>query len=213
MSNDIFYHYISRQAFIFKSKLPISDYINDMRSVVDQAPRLLAAMECIALEDKGSAGSFEMFSCFPMVRRIIGTGIMNPRSGLDKIVYPVTFEHVWVSKQIEKAFNHQVGRLEIGFKVDRSVVNDIQPKKSNADNSQPSSVTLVLGTLKGGYLLQTSSFSIPEYKREKFWTKSVGLDFDWNIAEANGDCVVLRVVHEFAHSIDLEMTISLKHPE
>lgn len=184
-----------------------------MRSVVDQVPRLLAAMECIALEDKGSAGSFEMFSCFPMVRRIIGTGIMNPPSGYEKAAYPVTFEHVWVSKQIEKASNHQVGRLDIGFKVDRSMVNYTQSKKTNADNSQSLSVTLVLGTFKGGYLLQTSSFAIPEYKRENFWTKSVGLDFDWNLAETNGDFVVLRVVHEFAHSIDLEITISLKHPE
>eukprot|EP00804_Cyclotella_cryptica_P005774 CCRYP_000100-RC/>CCRYP_000100-RC protein AED:0.06 eAED:0.06 QI:2796/1/1/1/0.9/0.76/21/2629/1339 len=204
------------QAFIFKGKLPISDYINDMRSVVDQVPRLLAAMECIAIEDKGSAGSFEMFSCFPMVRKIFSTGMLNLRSAVDKVVFPATFEHVWVSKKIDKASNQHVGLLEIGFKFDRNVLKNIQSKKSNADDSQSSSVTLVLGTLLGGYLLQTSSFAIPDYRRENYWTKNIGLNFDWNLAEANGgelNCVVLRVVHEFAHSIDLDMSISLKHPE
>ena len=39
------------QAFIFKSKLPISDYINDMRTVVEQIPHLLGVMQFIALDD------------------------------------------------------------------------------------------------------------------------------------------------------------------
>ena len=48
-----------------------------MRSVVDQIPRLLAAMEYIAQEDKGSAGSFEMFLAFSVVRRIFQTGVIE----------------------------------------------------------------------------------------------------------------------------------------
>ena len=46
------------QAFIFRTKLPISDYINDMRSVVEQIPRLLAALEYVAEDDKTSSGNF-----------------------------------------------------------------------------------------------------------------------------------------------------------
>ena len=85
-----------------------------------------------------------------MVRRIFSTGTINPPSNVEKVVYPATFEHVWVSKKIEIASNHHVGRLELGFKVDRGVVKNIQLKKSNAESSQSSSVTFVLGTLKGG---------------------------------------------------------------
>jgi hypothetical protein len=200
------------QAFIFKSKLPISDYINDMRSVIDQIPRLLAAMEYIAQEDKGSAGSFEMFSCFSIVRRIFHTGTMNPNSNRSKVVYPATFEHVWVSKKTEKSGTRHAGRIEIGYKIDRSLVKN----SKTSDGSKLMNVNLVLGTLKGGYLLQTSSFAIPQYQKEQFWTKTVGLDFDWSLAEANGgetNDVILRVIHEFAHSIDLELVISLKHPD
>jgi hypothetical protein len=188
-----------------------------MRSVVDQIPRLLAAMECIAQEYKGSAGSFEMSSCFPVVRRIFATGLMNQRPLAGKVVYPVTFEHVWISKKIEKGSNRHVGRVEVGFKVDRSILKNFQSKKSNnSDRSHPLRVALVLGTLKGGYLLETSSFVIPQHSKEGFWTKSAGLDFDWNLADANGgesNAVILRIVHEFAHSIDLEVNISMKHPE
>lgn len=188
-----------------------------MRSVVDQIPRLLAAMEYVAQEDKGSAGSFEMFSSFPAVRRIFQTGVMNPRTGAGKVTYPTKFDHVRVSRKMDKGSVRHAGRLEIGFKIDRGVLKSFQSaKKSNKDNNQSMSVTVILGTLKGGYLLQTSSFVIPDYQKDQFWTKSVGLDFDWGLAEANGgddQCVVLRVVHEFAHSIDLELAVSMKHPE
>ena len=190
-----------------------------MRSVVDQIPRLLAAMEYIAQEDRGSAGSFEMFSSFSMVRRIFCTRVMKPAGHHGKVVYPVSFEHVGVSRKMEKGSTRHVGRVEIGFKVDRSALNNIiQPHKKSVNNDkiQSMSVALVLGTLKGGYLLQASSFVIPQYQKDKFWTKVVGLDFDWNLADVNGGedtSVVLRVLHEFAHSIDLELVISLKHPE
>jgi len=204
------------QAFIFKSKLPISDYINDMRSVVDQIPRLLAAMEYIAQEDKCSAGSFEMFSCFAVVKRIFYTGILKPYDRVRKVVYPSRFEHVQVSKHMEKGSIRRVGRVEIGYKVDWSIMKTFSVKNSRTNDSNESmSVIFILGTSKGGYLLQTSSVVIPQYHKEKFWTKTVALDFDWDLAEASGGdeekCVILRVMHEFTHLIDLKLTISLKH--
>lgn len=189
-----------------------------MRSVVDQIPRLLAAMEYIAQEDKGSPGSFEMFSSFSIVRRIFHTRTLKPPHNPGKVLYPVSFEHVRVSRKTEKGSTRHVGRVEIGFKVDRSVLSNFQSQKKSMkdDKMQSMSVALVLGTMRGGYLLQTSSFALPQYQKDKFWTKTVGLDFDWNLAEANGGedtSVVLRVLHEFAHSIDLELVISLKHPD
>jgi hypothetical protein len=187
-----------------------------MRSVVDQIPRLLAAMEYIAQENKGTAGSFEMFYTFPVVRRIFHTGAMHAHSGSGKVNYPVAFDHIWVSRKMEKGATRHVGRIEIGFKVDRSMLKNFQSsKKLNSDSNQSLSISLVLGTLKGGYLLQTASFIVPNYQNGT-WTKTVGLDFDWDLAEANGSddkCVVLRVVHEFAHSIDLELVVLINDPE
>lgn len=206
------------QAFIFKCKLPISDYVNDMRSVVDQIPRLLAAMEYVAQEDKGSAGSLEMFSSFPIVRRIFQTGVMTLRAAAaGSISCPTSFEQISLSRKLEKGSTLHVGHLEIGFKIERGVQNHFHStKKSSKDGNQSMCVSVVLGTLKGGYLLQTSSFIIPRELKDKFWTKKVSLDFDWNLAEANGgddNCVLLRVLHEFAHTIDLELSISLDCPE
>lgn len=206
------------QAFIFKGKLPISDYINDMRSVVDQIPRLLAAMEYIAQEDKGSAGSFEMFNSFSIVRRIFQTGVLSRRVA-GKAIYPATFGHVKVSRKIEKGSTRHVGCVEIEYKVERSVIKTFLSSKkpnNNTGKGQSMSVTLILGTCKGGYLLQMSTFAIPQNQREQIWKKMLRLDFDWSIADANrGDesSVVLRVIHEFAHSADLELTVSLKQHE
>jgi len=52
------------QAYITRAKLPINDYINDTRTVIDQVPRLLAAMQFISPDDTISAGSFEVFCLF-----------------------------------------------------------------------------------------------------------------------------------------------------
>ena len=40
------------QAYLEHAKLPISDYVNDTKSVVENIPRLLAAMAYIAAEEK-----------------------------------------------------------------------------------------------------------------------------------------------------------------
>jgi hypothetical protein len=57
-------------------------------------------------------------------------------------------------------------------------------------------VALLLGTLRGGYLMsQTSFVVIPRQS----WTKSIVMEFDWSVARANAsqdqnDIVVLRVL-------------------
>jgi hypothetical protein len=48
------------QAHIQKSKLPISDYVNDSKTVMDSIPRLLAAMQFIASHHIGIDGSFDV---------------------------------------------------------------------------------------------------------------------------------------------------------
>ena len=39
------------QAYFFRAKLPITDYINDTKTVLDQAPRVLNALLDMAVEE------------------------------------------------------------------------------------------------------------------------------------------------------------------
>ena len=200
------------QAFLFKAKLPISDYINDMRSVVQQIPRLLAAMQFVALDDKGSAGNFEMFSCFPIVRRIFSTGRIDAKP-VTQSTPAIKFSNIKVEKELKKGSNHHKGCFEFEYNIEMNGFRRANNKKGNQEKSGGLGVSIVLGTLKGGYLLGQSSFNVPDFKREKCWKKRVRVDFDWTTAEVNGgpgqNSVVVRVIHEFMSGLDMEMVVSL----
>jgi len=68
--------YLLIQAFLVKAKLPISDYINDTKSVLDQLPRLLAAMESIAMNNLATEGRFDLICMFAITRQVINTRSM-----------------------------------------------------------------------------------------------------------------------------------------
>ena len=61
------------QGTITRSSFPISDFINDARTVVDQMPRLLAAVEYIAEENKTTAGGFDFVCMISMARQVINS--------------------------------------------------------------------------------------------------------------------------------------------
>jgi len=61
------------QAYLEHAKLPISDYINDMRTVMDQIPRLLAAMQYIAIQDYTASGNFDLVCGFSIVKQVISS--------------------------------------------------------------------------------------------------------------------------------------------
>lgn len=61
------------QAHLSGTKLPISDYVGDTKSIVENIPRLLAAMQCIAMEDKTTAGTFELISQFCRTKQLLKT--------------------------------------------------------------------------------------------------------------------------------------------
>jgi Sec63 Brl domain len=65
--------FLLMQAYLQHARLPISDYVNDTKSIVDNVPRLLAAMEFIALDDASVAGSFELVTQFARVRQLFET--------------------------------------------------------------------------------------------------------------------------------------------
>mmetsp|Transcript_40669 Transcript_40669/g.73328 ORF Transcript_40669/g.73328 Transcript_40669/m.73328 type:complete len:383 (-) Transcript_40669:165-1313(-) len=203
------------QAFIFKGTLPISDYINDMRGVVEQIPRLLAAMQFIALDDKASAGNFEMFSCFPLVRHIIRTGVMiDVKHSAASNTPSIKFGNFKVERELMKGSNQHKGILNFDYNIELNSFRNTNQRKSNHGKKGGKGVTLVLGSLKGGYLLDQSSFNVPEFKKEKWWKKHIRMQFDWNTAESNAgqdqNLVVLRVLHEFTSGFDFEITLKLK---
>lgn len=58
------------QAYLEHTKLPISDYVNDTKSVVENVPRLLGAMSFIAASESNVAGSFELMTQFSRTRQL-----------------------------------------------------------------------------------------------------------------------------------------------
>ena len=64
------------QAFMERARLPISDYVNDTKSVIENAPRILAAMQFIAVEDPAKPNSFELVCQFSKTRQLLETRSM-----------------------------------------------------------------------------------------------------------------------------------------
>lgn len=78
------------QAFLAKIKLPISDYVNDTKTIFDNLPRLLAAMEFIALnEDVQNPGSFEVLTHFTKTRQLLETKTMPDQNPILQLGHQV----------------------------------------------------------------------------------------------------------------------------
>jgi replicative superfamily II helicase len=61
------------QAYIEGARLPISDYVNDTKSVIENVPRLLAAMIWIGENDTPEPGSLDLICQFHRTRQIFET--------------------------------------------------------------------------------------------------------------------------------------------
>jgi activating signal cointegrator complex subunit 3 len=61
------------QAYLEKVQLPISDYVNDSKTVMDSIPRLLAAMQAIASHDITASGSFDVLCQLIRTKQLIST--------------------------------------------------------------------------------------------------------------------------------------------
>jgi replicative superfamily II helicase len=59
------------QASLEQTKLPISDYVNDTKSVMENLPRILAAMSYIAAAECDVEGSFELLTQFSRTRQLL----------------------------------------------------------------------------------------------------------------------------------------------
>eukprot|EP00536_Pseudo-nitzschia_multiseries_P002204 jgi/Psemu1/322449/estExt_fgenesh1_pg.C_290027 len=100
------------QAHLERAKLPISDYINDSKTVMDSVPRLLAAMQFIASRQDNTDGSFDVLCQLVRTKQLISTRStprMNPGAQL-------------------------VGVNESSFKVLMNKLNARKKGKNNVDN-------------------------------------------------------------------------------
>jgi hypothetical protein len=61
------------QAYLQKARLPISDYINDTKTAMDNVPRLLAAMQFIAARELRVEGIFEVVCQLYRTKQLIST--------------------------------------------------------------------------------------------------------------------------------------------
>jgi len=84
---------------VVQAKLPISDYVNDTNSVMDQIPRLLAAMQFLSQCYLSSAGSLDLFCMFSTVRQVISTRMMVIESPLKQIP-GINFEKIRILKSL-----------------------------------------------------------------------------------------------------------------
>uniref|UniRef100_A0A7S1DCV9 SEC63 domain-containing protein n=1 Tax=Cyclophora tenuis TaxID=216820 RepID=A0A7S1DCV9_CYCTE len=119
------------QAYLEKAKLPISDYINDTRTVVDQIPRLLAAMYYIALDDTTIAGNFDLLCQFSRIRAIFATRTMVDADPLS---------------QLSGFTNDAIRRLANGAKSRKKNMPSLWELRSQ---SRADSAALLKGLLKG----------------------------------------------------------------
>lgn len=78
------------------------------------------------------------------------------------------------------------------------------------DKSNRFGVAFVLGTRKGGYMLNYSSINVA---LKQSWKSRIDMDFDLNTAEIHAGqgpkSVVLRILHEFVSDLDVDIIISL----
>mmetsp|Transcript_15719 Transcript_15719/g.29656 ORF Transcript_15719/g.29656 Transcript_15719/m.29656 type:complete len:2127 (-) Transcript_15719:145-6525(-) len=68
--------YLLIQAYLSRSKLPITDYINDTSSVLDQLPRLLSAMEFVTTESLTCENKFDLICMLASTRQLLNSRMM-----------------------------------------------------------------------------------------------------------------------------------------
>lgn len=64
-------------AYILRSPLPISDYVNDTKSLLDQLPRLIGALQFILLNGINSKGCFPLLCMLSEVKQVLCSRTME----------------------------------------------------------------------------------------------------------------------------------------
>jgi Sec63 Brl domain len=59
------------QAYLEKARLPITDYVNDTKTVMDSVPRILSAMQFVACNETHVKGMFDVVCQVVRARQVI----------------------------------------------------------------------------------------------------------------------------------------------
>lgn len=160
------------QAYLERAKLPISDYVNDTKSVVDNIPRLLAAMRHVAAYDRATAGTFELLTQFSRTKQIFETRTLVDTDPL---------------LQLPGFTSDIVGRLQNGTKqkgegivsirelrcLQRNQVSALLQQASKGRGKQNLPVNRVLDTLYAYPIVNVTEMSV-RHEVEKTTGKSTG---------------------------------------
>jgi activating signal cointegrator complex subunit 3 len=104
------------QAHLGRERLPISDYVNDTKSVMENLPRLLAAMEYIASCDASTAGCLDVLTLFVSTRQYLETRSLPLQDALFQIGLPKVTVHglrgnTSTDKKNKKPFSNQIQNI------------------------------------------------------------------------------------------------------
>ncbi len=228
------------QAFLTKSKLPISDFVNDTKTVFDNMPRLLAAMEYIVLnEDVRVPGSFEVVTHFTKTRQLIETASMPNQSPMLQL--GKEFENLSISlfelrcmkrKEAQSRFPKQkTDRLLSALYALPLVTSSNISTSTTADKATGITTgTLCLdlnldvsstkrGTEPWGVTVLIGSFENHILLGHKSLSlgpaqsRRVNIEFDWRQAKAHGGAeaaIVLRCLIDQTRGLDWEQMIKLQ---
>ena len=145
------------QAFLEHKKLPISDYINDTKTVLSQVPRLLAAMHFVAVQDSTTSGTFELICQFSRTKQLIAT-----RSTVydDPLQALPGFSYEFLQRMEEDAVDKKVPNLWSLRRFPRNdTANLLQPlmkgRKSDLDRMLDAVYDIPLYSVEGMKVLQS----------------------------------------------------------
>ncbi len=190
-----------------QSQLPISDYVNDTKSIIEQIPRLLAAMEYLSTEDSASEGSFDTFCMFSIIRQVINSQQMvgkEPMSQLPNMSIP-SIKKLKLSLSFKNKLASPEGLVKFDLSLD-AIFEKGQKASSN-------SFTVAIGTYQNSFLLAHKSIIMTLSNGQRSSKRSIELKFNWSLAKANGgnDCgiVLLRILSTDRRGLDLQYNIKL----
>lgn len=251
------------QAYLGRERLPISDYVNDTKSVVENVPRLLAAMEYIASSDMTVAGSFDLITQFARTRQFFETRSLPMDNALTQIglseaiarslsegakgkkdavrdisqlrslsrkdalallnkvnrakgsksnfnaildrlysIPTVRLLEAKMSNHVNKSSGKNMGKLKLSLEAERA---------GERHKSGDVSLTILVGSLQQGMLLSKASVRLARIGK---WTVTKELEFDWNVANADGGedggSVWVRLLLNEVRGFDQEVRVSLR---
>lgn len=177
------------QAYLQKASLPISDYVNDTKTVFDNLPRLLAAMQFIACyREITAAASFELLTQLIRTRQCLESKLLptgNPLVQLTGISHSSggLIERIGSLGQLQKTEPFLL--LSTLRQMDRGVISGVLQKLTKGKHRLTSSVDATLQSLYALPLVSIKSAKVCLQANKKTGKITVEVSFDQKSASRN----------------------------